>query len=199
MRIENRKKERSSWIIFPFNGKGKDSTLTKLGRRKPHEWKQGSHLILLPRPLHQDGSPGPGLGEDGARGWRPCKEIGQTGENRGAGRPPSPGGGWASILPSCSAGEDCLGPHQHLPVWLTVGGELPWKYPWKCSRESYGGDLPGDPVFKTSASDAGGAGSIPGWGDKIPCTSRPKNRNIKQKPSCNRFHKDLKNGPHKNV
>ena len=54
-------------------------------------------------------------------------------------------------------------------------------------------------MFKTLPSNAGGAGSIPGWGVKIPCALRPKNQNIKQKPYCNRFHKDFKNGPHKNV
>ena len=29
-------------------------------------------------------------------------------------------------------------------------------------------------MVKTSPSDAGGAGSIPGWGAKIPRASRPK-------------------------
>ena len=39
------------------------------------------------------------------------------------------------------------------------------------------------------------AGSIPVWGAKSPPASWPKNQNIKQKPSCNKFHEDFKNGP----
>ena len=35
-------------------------------------------------------------------------------------------------------------------------------------------DIPGGPVVKTSPSNAGGAGSIPGRGAKIPHTSWPK-------------------------
>ena len=42
-------------------------------------------------------------------------------------------------------------------------------------------DFPGGPVVKTSSSNAGGAGSIPGWGVKIPHASWPKIQNIKQK------------------
>jgi len=37
-------------------------------------------------------------------------------------------------------------------------------------------DLPGGPVIKTSPSDAGGAGLIPGQGVKIPHVSQPKNK-----------------------
>ena len=58
------------------------------------------------------------------------------------------------------------------------------------------GDFPGSPVLKTSPSNAGGAGLIPGWGAKIPHASRTKNQNIKQKQYCNKFNKDFKNGPH---
>ena len=43
------------------------------------------------------------------------------------------------------------------------------------------GDLPGGPVVKTSPSNAGSTGSIPGQGAKIPHASGPKNQNIKQK------------------
>ena len=57
-------------------------------------------------------------------------------------------------------------------------------------------DFPGGPVVKTSPSNAGGAGSIPGRGAKIPHASQPKNQNIKQKQYCNRFNKDFKSGPH---
>ena len=50
-------------------------------------------------------------------------------------------------------------------------------------------------MVKTSSSDAGGAGSIPGRGAKIPHASQPENQNIKQKQYCNKFNKDFKNGP----
>ena len=36
------------------------------------------------------------------------------------------------------------------------------------SKDSFTGDLTGGPVVKTSPSNAGGAGSIPGWETKIP-------------------------------
>ena len=36
------------------------------------------------------------------------------------------------------------------------------------------GDFPGGPVIKTSPSNAGGVGWIPGWGAKIPYTLQPK-------------------------
>ena len=51
-------------------------------------------------------------------------------------------------------------------------------------------------MVKTSPSNAGGAGSIPSRGAKIPHGSGPKNQNIKQKEYCNKFNKDFKNGPH---
>ena len=51
-------------------------------------------------------------------------------------------------------------------------------------------------MVKTSPSNAGGAGSIPGRGAKIPHALRPKNQNIKQMQCCNKFNKDFKNGPH---
>ena len=51
-------------------------------------------------------------------------------------------------------------------------------------------------MVKNLPSNAGGAGSIPGQGAKIPHASRPKNQNIKQKQYCNKFNKDFKNGPH---
>ena len=53
-------------------------------------------------------------------------------------------------------------------------------------------DLPGGPMDKTSTSNAGGAGLIPGRGAKIPHASQPKNQNIKQKQYCNKFNKDFK-------
>ena len=57
-------------------------------------------------------------------------------------------------------------------------------------------DFSGGPVVKTSPSNAGGAGSIPGQGAKIPHVLQPKNQSIKQKQCCNKFNKDFKNGPH---
>ena len=36
------------------------------------------------------------------------------------------------------------------------------------------GDFCGGPVVKTSSSNAGSSGSIPGWGTKIPHASQPK-------------------------
>ena len=41
-------------------------------------------------------------------------------------------------------------------------------------------DLPGGPVVKSLPSSAEDAGSIPGWGAKIPHGLQPKNQNIKQ-------------------
>ena len=60
-------------------------------------------------------------------------------------------------------------------------------------------DFPGGPVVKTSPSNAGDAGLIPGWGAKIPHASWPKNQNIEQKQYCNKFNKDFKNGPHQKI
>ena len=50
----------------------------------------------------------------------------------------------------------------------------------KCLR-NISGDFPGGPVVKSSPSNAGGMGSIPGRGAKIPHASPSKNQNIKQK------------------
>ena len=50
-------------------------------------------------------------------------------------------------------------------------------------------------MVKTSPSNAGGAGSIPCLGAKIPHASRPKTQDIKQKQYRNKFNKDFKNGP----
>ena len=61
-------------------------------------------------------------------------------------------------------------------------------------RTSWGGL-----VVKTSPSNAGGTGLIPGQGAKIPHASGSKNQNIKQKQYCNKFSKDFKNGPHQKI
>ena len=42
-----------------------------------------------------------------------------------------------------------------------------------------GRDFTGGPVIKTLPSNAGGAGSVAGWGAKIPRASWPKSQNIK--------------------
>ena len=57
-------------------------------------------------------------------------------------------------------------------------------------------DFPGGPVVGTPPSNAGGAGSIPGRGVKIPHASQPKSQHIKQRQYCNKFNKDFKKGPH---
>ena len=59
------------------------------------------------------------------------------------------------------------------------------------------GDFPGRPVVKTSPSNAGGAGSIPGEGAKIPHASYGIKPKHKIQANCNKFSKDVKNGPHK--
>ena len=51
-------------------------------------------------------------------------------------------------------------------------------------------------MVKAVPSNAGGAGSIPNQGTKMPHASWPINQNVKQKQYCNKFNKDLKNGPH---
>ena len=45
----------------------------------------------------------------------------------------------------------------------------------RCKKECVR-DFPGDPVVKTLPSNAGGEGSIPGQGGKIPYASLPKNQ-----------------------
>ena len=47
-------------------------------------------------------------------------------------------------------------------------------------------------MVETLPSSVGSEGSIPGLGAKIPHASWPKNQNIKQKQSCNKFNKDSK-------
>ena len=42
-------------------------------------------------------------------------------------------------------------------------------------KKQENGDLPGDPAVKTSSSNAGGVGSIPGQGTNIPHALQPKN------------------------
>lgn len=56
-------------------------------------------------------------------------------------------------------------------------------------------DYPGSPVLRTSTSNAGSPGSIPGQGGDIPNALRPKNPNTRQKQCCGKFSKDFKSGP----
>ena len=71
-----------------------------------------------------------------------------------------------------------------------------------CLACGYRGDIknrwwnfPGSSVVKASPSNAGGAGLIPDQAAKIPHALWPKHQSIKQKQYCNKFNKDLKNGP----
>ena len=55
-------------------------------------------------------------------------------------------------------------------------------------------DFPGGLLVKTSPSDAGGVGSIPGWGAKIPMPQAKKQNKTKtehkqQKQYCNKFNR----------
>ena len=50
-------------------------------------------------------------------------------------------------------------------------------------------------MVKTSPSNVGDMGLIPGWGAKIPHALQPKNQNIKQKQYFKNFSKDFINGP----
>ena len=55
----------------------------------------------------------------------------------------------------------------------------------------------GLPWLRLGASNAKGTGLIPDWGTKVPHAFGQKNpKNVKQKQYCNKFSKDLKNGPH---
>ena len=63
---------------------------------------------------------------------------------------------------------------------------------WGPSLDYFYGDFPHGAMVKTLPSKAGGAGSIPSWGAKIPYASQPKNWNTKLKDRFNRFNKDYK-------
>ena len=53
--------------------------------------------------------------------------------------------------------------------------------------------LPWQSSGRTSPFSAGGTGSDPGWGAKLPHASRPKNQNMEQMQYCNKFNKNFKN------
>ena len=57
-------------------------------------------------------------------------------------------------------------------------------------------DLPGGPVAGISPATAGSAFSVPGWEARIPHASWPRDQTTEQRQCCNKFNKDLKNGPH---
>ena len=50
--------------------------------------------------------------------------------------------------------------------------------------------------LRTSPSDAGGVGSIPGRGGGIPHALWPKDQGMERRQYCNKFSGDFKNGPH---
>ena len=54
-------------------------------------------------------------------------------------------------------------------------------------------------MFKNSPSNAGGVGLILGQGAKVSHASWPNKSKHKTKQYCNKFNKNLKNGPHKNL
>ena len=60
-------------------------------------------------------------------------------------------------------------------------------------------DFPGSPVVKILPSNTSSAGSIPGWGSKIPHASWPKNQNIRWKQYCIKFNKNFKHGSYQNI
>ena len=59
-------------------------------------------------------------------------------------------------------------------------------------KENMEGNFAGGPVVKTSPSNAGCSGLIPGQGAEIPYDPWPKNQNVKQRQYCNKFNKDFK-------
>ena len=67
-----------------------------------------------------------------------------------------------------------------------------WKLGENANLQNIYEDFPGGPVAETSPSNAGGVGSIPSRGAKIPHALGPKNQNIKQKQYYNKFSKRLK-------
>ena len=80
-----------------------------------------------------------------------------------------------------------------ISTWIDL---IPSNSRWRSQEFTYQ-DFPGGPVVKTLPSNAGGASSIPGQGDKIPHALWPKNENIKQKQYCKKFNKDFKNSLYK--
>ena len=65
-------------------------------------------------------------------------------------------------------------------------------YSVKLSIKRRNRNFTGSSIFGTSASSAGNAGLISGWGDKIQHVLWAKNQNIKQKQYFNKFNTDFK-------
>ena len=70
-----------------------------------------------------------------------------------------------------------------------------------CLTQKLCGTFPSGPVVKTSPSNSGAGGSIPGkgLGSHIPCSQKipSKKQKINQNQYCKKFNKNFKNGPHK--
>ena len=80
----------------------------------------------------------------------------------------------------------------HCRMFSSTPTSVPWilvHTPLVTTKNVSRRDFPGGPVVKTSPSNAGGEGSIPGRGAKIPHDSQPKNQNIKQKQYWNKFNR----------
>ena len=92
-----------------------------------------------------------------------------------------------TIIPSCA---NAIKEKKQVMEEINFQGRLFWDFKPRPQKQSWGS--PDGPVVKISLSNAGGGGSIPGWGTKIPHVSWPKSQNIKQKQYCNKFNKDLK-------
>lgn len=63
-------------------------------------------------------------------------------------------------------------------------------------NQDVNGDFPDCSLVKTPPSNAGGEGSVPGLGTKIPYASQPKIQDIRQQQYCNKFNEDFKNDLH---
>jgi hypothetical protein len=81
------------------------------------------------------------------------------------------------------------GPAPQEPVALSTELSMPWS---SYLQNGYKRNFPGAPVAKTSPSNAGGTGLIPGWGARIPHASWPKNQNMRQMQYGNKFSNDFK-------
>lgn len=51
-------------------------------------------------------------------------------------------------------------------------------------------------MVATSASNAGGVGSFPGRGARVPHALGPEGQNMEQEQCCSKFNEDFENGPH---
>ena len=83
--------------------------------------------------------------------------------------------------------------HEGLGFSSRCGANIPhnlWpKYFFKNYNKPRVRNFPGGPVVETLPSNAGGEGSVPGWGARIPHVSWSRNQNIGQRQYCT-FGKD---------